>query len=197
MAIQCSTCGPGTYSTGVNSSCVPCPENTFQNSSGATSCYPCKPGTSQPFSGASFCSYCQPGYYQNGSVVGCLPCDIGSFSNQGAATTCHPCPAGTYAVLCICRAVVCVTCHVPLTPPRTRRVPRPVPQLCEVTSSPQRAATSSSSARPVRSPMPAGCPRASSVPPARSASRARKYASTATAGRTSPEVVAWRVCLAR
>ena len=106
-ASECTTCTPGYYCTGGNTTtdgkCGPgyyCPSGTPSRTY-----YPCPAGTYSDGSGEASsldaCNPCEPGHYcLQGSAV-MLPCPNGTYSsNYGtlSATNCSPCPAGYHCL---------------------------------------------------------------------------------------------------
>lgn len=73
-------CAPGSYSTPLNSDCVPCPAGTFQSSRGALTPSACKP--------------CSAGTFSSSGSASCEPCSSGTNSSIGSSE-CASCPAGS------------------------------------------------------------------------------------------------------
>ena len=75
-------CGPGTFWTPGQTSCLPCPEGTFSANNGAVT------GKS-----ASACQTCAPGTFAPGAYNReCAPCPVGKYGTLAGATSCSDCP---------------------------------------------------------------------------------------------------------
>ena len=102
--VQCSECGPGTYTSAVGSvSCDVCPGGTYKSIPGAGNCSTCPDGTSSiSGSDALMDCKCVVGYVAASDGVQCSECAAGSRSSNGdedgrGSRTCTTCPTGTYA----------------------------------------------------------------------------------------------------
>ena len=94
VAKRCTSCLPGTYSTGPqNTACTACPAGTFSTVSAANN--------------AGVCTDCVPGTYSSAGATSCLgsPCTPGttgmSRATSATAAACNigsPCPPGSYGM---------------------------------------------------------------------------------------------------
>jgi len=118
MAInhKCTSCGPGTISTGENQSeCTSCGAGTYQNGNGQSvckdceagtysepgskTCTECPPGTAQDMKGSSSCKDCPKGSYQDTSgQETCMKCPKNSYASSINSTSCTPCPPGEFTL---------------------------------------------------------------------------------------------------
>ena len=90
------SCSSGTFSTGYQGSCTPCPLNFYQYNAGQSGCLQCPIGTTTAATGSfSFAACCPAGSYGQDGMTFCLLCPPGTYSLAGASV-CTPCPAGTY-----------------------------------------------------------------------------------------------------
>lgn len=90
---QCMPCEKGSYSAN-GGACLPCPPQTFQNSTAQSTCLACPTGN-VVVSGATSCSACQPGTtFRDGA---CRPCPDGQFYPLYLGGQCLPCPVGMWS----------------------------------------------------------------------------------------------------
>lgn len=84
--------------------CLPCPEGTRTNATGATSlsqCLPCPKGTGYRRRTSRVpggCRKCTPGFFNDGSFVGCRCCPPGSYATDGE--NCVKCPENMKSSRC-------------------------------------------------------------------------------------------------
>ena len=92
-------CPDGTYnpSSGVktNNKCLVCDAGTYSKE-GAPSCTACPAGQYNNQTGQSTCNKCPAGSYSDKGATSCETCPAGSYSNEGASS-CTPCQAGYYS----------------------------------------------------------------------------------------------------
>jgi hypothetical protein len=88
-------CGPGTRVVG--SSCVACPQNTYQDKSMQASCIQCGPNSRTLSTGASKAldCLCLPGFYAS-YQGGCVACPRGSYKTTLSNDLCTACDIGKY-----------------------------------------------------------------------------------------------------
>ena len=89
---HCSWCAAGSYSSGRQDACTPCPIGKFAPGTAYSVCTDCPANSFYPTAGATACN-CPAGTYQNGAV--CAECPAGSYSTAGMAT-CNTCNPGTF-----------------------------------------------------------------------------------------------------
>nr|AZA15238.1 fibropellin-1 [Anisakis pegreffii] len=92
----CVKCTIGYYLS--NSTCIPCPENTYKDVEGNGPCKKCANGTVTGTTGATMevdCySNCTPGNYYNPTTSSCKQCERGTFQPEDGAIQCFPCKLG-------------------------------------------------------------------------------------------------------
>lgn len=108
----CEACSPGFYSS-QDSTCAPCPEDTYAVDAASTACTDCHANSEAPEASLSAAAcICSAGHYLLGVVcesceagkakgaagnAACPLCEAGSFSAGTGATACVSCPENTYA----------------------------------------------------------------------------------------------------
>lgn len=108
-SVVCISCSPGTYQPfngSSETSCTPCPFDTFSNRSASSSCTACPPGQVTPAQGSQVCTGCSPGQANIGLNHSCQDCPLGSYADRANLPQCFPCPSGHYtpqvaSLLCI------------------------------------------------------------------------------------------------
>jgi hypothetical protein len=93
---QCLPCIPSSFNPvpGRSTSCQPCAENTFSNSTAATSCDACGIGE-KAVVGSAKCSKCDAGESGTGDGGSCEACAKGRYRTSAmAAASCAPCAVG-------------------------------------------------------------------------------------------------------
>ena len=97
---SCVACAVGQYGTS-GTSCMQCPQGTFNAQSASSACSVCPMGTYSTLSGgggASACSACGAGSFSNQvSVSVCTQCSAGTFNVQSVASVCQGCVAGSFS----------------------------------------------------------------------------------------------------
>lgn len=91
MLGKCEKCEIGTYDNG-NNTCIPCPENYYQDETGESSCKKCKEHMKSEV-GSSKCNLSCPKGTEP-QLDECIECKIGYYSNDGMK--CIECPQGSF-----------------------------------------------------------------------------------------------------
>ncbi|XP_061107774.1 signal peptide, CUB and EGF-like domain-containing protein 1 isoform X1 [Conger conger] len=95
---QCASCSVGSYYSGEEDLCVPCPSGTYQDTPGQLSCQPCPNSNSQGLPGAKNISQCGgqclPGQFSSDGFQPCQPCPLGTFQPEPGRVLCFPCGGG-------------------------------------------------------------------------------------------------------
>eukprot|EP00808_Paulinella_micropora_P019601 g4671.t1 len=86
-----------------SSSCIPCPQGYFSNTSGVPECMLCEAGRFAPSAGMSACLDCPVGHFcsPTSAHLSGIPCPAGTYqpgqSLPNSVSSCLPCPEGAYS----------------------------------------------------------------------------------------------------